>query len=396
VPSGEPAVPYWRLSGFYLFYFAALGALVPYWGLYLKSVGFSAQAIGELMSLIMVTRIVAPNIWGWIADRSGSRMLIVRLASLLAALAFAGVFRGQSYAWLALVMSAFSFFWNAALPQFEAVTLNYLGSEVHRYGRVRLWGSIGFILAVTGLGVALQHLDAGVLLPALSGLFAGIWVMSLLVPERRGRPVARSHVSLAQVLRRPDVLGFLAVCFLMQASHGPYYTFYSIYLDVHGYSRTEIGELWALGVVAEIGVFLVMHRLLLAWGARRVLLVSLALAALRWLLIGWCVDRPGIVLLAQTLHAASFGTYHAAAMYLVHQFFVGRHQGRGQALYSSLSFGAGGAVGGLYSGYTWAGAGPQWTYTCAALLSLCAWLLAWRLIRMPGAECVTAADTPRG
>jgi PPP family 3-phenylpropionic acid transporter len=110
------------------------------------------------------------------------------------------------------------------------------------------------------------------------------------------------------------------------------------------------------------------------------------LAALRWLLIGWLVEQRTAVLSAQILHAASFGTYHAAAMYLVHQFFVGRHQGRGQALYSSLSFGAGGAVGGLYSGYLWESAGPALTYSLAALLSLLAFFLAWAFIRRPGVE----------
>jgi PPP family 3-phenylpropionic acid transporter len=385
-------VPYWRLSGFYLFYFAALGAMVPYWGLYLQSLGFSAQSIGELMAILMGTRIVAPYLWGWIADRTARRMSIVRLATLLATLAFTGVFYRQSYAWLALVMSGFSFFWNAALPQFEATTLNYLGSEAYRYSQVRLWGSIGFILSVVGLGVILDRYGAGVLPGILFALIAGIWLASLWVPERRG-PILPSRERIWRVLLRREVFAFLAVCFLMQASHGPYYTFYSIYLEANGYGRIWIGQLWAWGVVAEVLVFLVMHRLLLGWGPRPVLIVSLALAALRWLLIGWLVQQPLALGLAQILHAASFATYHAAAMYLVHQFFVGRHQGRGQALYSSLSFGAGGAVGGLYSGYLWDSAGAPLTYSVGAGLSLVALLLAWALIRVPA---VAAKNLPSG
>ena len=139
---------YWRLSGFYFFYFASLGTLIPYWGLYLKSLGFSVVEIGELVAIIMATKIIAPNIWGWIADHSGNRMRIVRIACLLAMLSFAGVFLVKGYWMLALVMSVFSFFWNAALPQFEATTLNHLGDETYRYSSVRLWGSIGFVVAV--------------------------------------------------------------------------------------------------------------------------------------------------------------------------------------------------------------------------------------------------------
>ena len=105
-------MPYWRLSSFYLFYFASLGALLPYWALYLDSLGFAPAAIGELMAALMATKIVAPNLWGWIADHTGRHMPVVRLASLVSMIAFAGVFLGDSYPWLMLVMLVFSFFWN--------------------------------------------------------------------------------------------------------------------------------------------------------------------------------------------------------------------------------------------------------------------------------------------
>ena len=174
---------YWRLSGFYLFYFATLGALIPYWSLYLKSLGFSAAEIGELVAILMATKIVAPNVWGWIADHTGRRMAIVRAASLLAAISFAGVFFGQGYWWMALVMVLFSFFWNAALPQFEATTLNHLGSDTHRYSSIRLWGSIGFIIAVALLGFVFQATGTGPLPVVLLVLLTGIWFSSLVVPE---------------------------------------------------------------------------------------------------------------------------------------------------------------------------------------------------------------------
>lgn len=374
-------MPYWRLSTFYLFFFASLGALLPYWALYLDSLGFGAAAIGELMAFIMATKIIAPNVWGWIADHTGRRMAIVRIASFLAAAAFAGVFFGSSYGWLALVMMGFSFFWNASLPQFEATTLNHLGDRSHHYSRIRLWGSIGFIVTVAGLGPLLDRYGVTLLPPVLLALFTGIWLASLVVPERDAPPFAGSHERLTHVLRRPEVISLLVVCFLMQASHGPYYTFYSIYLQEHGYSRGAIGQLWALGVIAEVGVFLVMHRLLPRFGLRGLLLSGLALASLRWILIGAFVESLPVLMMAQLLHAASFGIYHATAIQLIHRYFVGRHQGRGQALYSSLSFGAGGAVGALYSGYLWDSGGPMVTFALAAAISGIALLIAWFRIR---------------
>lgn len=373
-------MPYWRLSGFYFFYFASLGALLPYWGLYLESLGYDATAIGNMMAIIMATKIVSPNVWGWIADHTGKRMAIVRLGSLCAVLAFTGVFYQDGYVWLLLVMLVFSFFWNAALPQFEATTFHHLGDHVHRYSSIRLWGSIGFIATVWGLGGVLEGQGIVFLPWILVVLFGAIWVNSLLVPEEVAGHLPLDHEPLRNILTRPRVAGLLLVCFLMQASHGPYYTFYSIYMKDTGYTLGMIGGLWALGVVAEVGMFLLMHRLVPRFGLRKLLLASLVLAVLRWLLIGLYPEQGGIMLFAQVLHAATFGIYHAAAIQLIHVYFRGRHQGKGQALYSSLSFGAGGALGSFYSGYVFAYLGPSAMFLVAAVFSLVALLVAWRSI----------------
>ncbi len=371
-------MPYWRFSNFYFFFFASIGVLVPYWSLYLKSLGFGPAEIGELMAVIMATKIIAPNIWGWIADHTGRRVQIVRLTTLLALIVFAGIFLGQGYWWIAAVMCLFSFFWNAALPQFEAATMTMLGDQSHRYSRIRLWGSVGFIVAVIALGPVLDAVGAAVIPVAILLMLAGLVVSSWLVPLEKAKPPEQTDGSIWQVLFQPQVVVVLLVCFLLQASHGPYYTFYTIYMEESGYSRSLIGQLWALGVVAEIGVFLVIHRLLPRYGAKVLLLLSLGLTTLRWLLVAWFVDSLAVMVFSQLLHAASFGVYHAVAIYLIHKMFVGKHQGRGQALYSSLSFGAGGAIGSLISGYLWSGMGATVTFQVAALLSAAAFLLAWR------------------
>jgi len=370
-------MPYWRLSSFYFFYFASLGALVPYWGLYLKSTGFNAHDIGIFMAVIMGTKIISPNIWGWIADHLGRRMLIVRVGCLLAVVTFAGVFVSSNYWWLLMVMVAFSFFWNAALPQFEATTFNYLGNYTHRYSSIRLWGSIGFIITVTGIGSVLDLKGAGILPFVLVALFAGIWITSLLVREQNARHLPLEHISLSKLLKTPQVMALLVVCFLMQMSHGPYYTFYTIYLEEHEYPSWLIGQLWSLGVVAEVVLFLLMPVLVPRIGLRKLLMLSLLLAALRWLMIGFYVDTLWLLIVAQTLHAASFGIYHASAIELIHRYFTGSHQGKGQALYSSLSFGAGGAMGSLYSGLMWDSAGATMAFVIASVVALLALIISW-------------------
>ncbi len=367
----KPKMPYWRLSAFYFFYFASLGTLVPYWGLYLSTLGFDPVAIGSLMAVLMATKVVAPNVWGWMADHLGCRMRLVRLASAGAMVTFAAVVWARGFWGMAAVMALFSFFWNASLPQFEAVTLDYLGAESERYARVRVWGSIGFIVTVVGVGQWVDHASPAVVSWAVLFTFAGVLVASLLVGERDERPAHADPGPILAVLKRPRVVAFFVAVFLMQASHGPYYAFYTLYLQSWHYSKTLIGGLWGLGVLAEVTLFLFfMHRLLRHFADHALLTASLLLAALRWLLIGWFPDHLAVVTVAQLLHAASFGSYHAAAIHMVHRFFRGRHQGRGQALYASLSFGAGGAVGTFISGFLWDRWGAPLAYTLASAVAL--------------------------
>jgi PPP family 3-phenylpropionic acid transporter len=379
-----PRLPYWRLSSFYFFFFAVLGALLPYWSLYLKSLGFRPLQVGALFAVMMATKIVAPNLWGWLGDRSGRRMAIVRWASLAAAAAFSGTLFGTGFWWLVAVVGVFSFFWNATLPQFEAVTLNHLGKDVFSYSRIRLWGSVGFIASVYAVGLLLDLAELAFLPWVVLLLVGAIAAASLMVHEPcAATPAAPESASLISVIKRPTVFALLAACFLMQASHGPYYVFFTIQMEAVGHSRQLIGGLWSLGVIAEVVLFLYMHRLMPHFGLRSLFLASFAATALRWLLLAFFAANLWVVLASQLLHAATFGIYHAVAIQLVHRYFVGPHQGRGQALYSSMSFGAGGATGSFLSGYAWEAYGPQATWLGAAFLSVMAALLVWRWLDDP-------------
>lgn len=368
-------MPYWRLSGFYWVYFASLGIVVPYWSLYLNSLGFDAKSIGELMAILMATKIVAPYLWSWIADHTGHCMKIIRIASVCSLVTFVGVFFNSSFWWLVVVMLLFSFFWNATLPQFEANTMNYLGENTHKYSVVRLWGSLGFVFSVIIIGTMLDEYGYQLVPISVFIIYVLIVIFSFLVNDAPCKSTHIEHGSILKVLKQPHVIALLLVCFLMQMSHGPYYTFYSIYLKQFDYSSTTLGWLWALGVIAEIILFMFMHKLMPKYGPRLLLIVALILTTIRWLLIGSYVDNLLMVIFAQCLHAASFGLYHAVAIELFHQNFKGKLQGRGQALYSAISFGAGGAVGTLLSGAYWDIYSPQVIFGVAAVASFVAFLV---------------------
>jgi len=371
---------HWRIAGFYFFYFAFVGMFAPYWSLYLKSIQFDAIQIGVLLSVQPVMRMIAPGLWGWLADRTGNRLFVVQLAALGSVLCYLGVFFTTQFWGMLLVLAAMSFFWSASMPLVEATTLSYLGEHTARYGRIRSWGSVGFIIAVLGLGYAFDYIAIHWLLWAGMFIMLGILFFSRQIPPTTVLAHHSDSQPVMDILLQPQVLAFFGACFLLAVAHGPYYTFFSIHLVEHGYAKSAVGLLWALGVVCEIGIFFLMPWLMRRYTLPQILAVSAACTVLRFLLIGWGVDVLALILLAQILHAITFGACHAAAVALVHHFFQGRHQSKGQALYGSLTYGAGGMLGGLLSGPLWQHWGADVMYTvsaAAALLGLL--LLRWKL-----------------
>jgi len=377
---------YWRIAGFYFFYYAFIGMFAPYWSLYLQSIHFNAIEIATLMSVQPVMRVLAPTIWGWLADHTGRRLLVVQIAATLSAVFYLGVFATQSFWGMMLVLSLMSFFWSATMPLVEATTLSYLGKQSAGYGRLRSWGSIGFIVSVVGLGYAFDYIAIAWLLWAGLICELGILLFSRQLPETTVVAHHTDQQSIRHIMLQPRVMALFGACFLMAAAHGPYYTFFSIYLVEHGYAKSAVGGLWALGVICEIGVFFLMPRLTLRYGFNSILLFSFGLGVLRFLLIGWGVDWLVLLLIAQVLHAATFGAYHAASVGLVHEFFQGRHQSKGQALFGSLTYGAGGVLGGLASGPIWMHYGASVLYSCSAFLALLGFLLMRRKIGLASAQ----------
>jgi len=366
---------YWRIAGFYFFYYAFVGLFAPYWSLYLKSINFNAIEIAILVAVQPVMRMIAPTLWGWLADHTGKRLLVVQIAATMSAVCYMGVFTTTSFWGMFVVLGLMGFFWSASMPLVEATTLTYLGKHSARYGRIRSWGSVGFIAAVVGLGYALDHMAIRWLLWVGAAIELGIVIFARQIPPTEVLAHHTDSQPVRQIALQPQVIALFSACFLMSVAHGPYYTFYSIYLVEHGYTKSAVGGLWALGVICEIGVFFLMPWLVRRFGYTRILLFSFSAAVLRFLLIGWTVDWVVLLLIAQILHAATFGAYHAASVGLVHEYFQGRHQSKGQALFGSLTYGAGGMLGGLASGPVWQHYGASVLYSCSAGVAMLGLLL---------------------
>ena len=361
---------HYRLSRFYFIYYFFVGAFVPYWGLYLQSEQFTAADIGILMSLFQISRIFAPNFWGWLADHTGKRAQWIKLTAFLGLCGFTAVFWAHGFFWLFFVMAALSLFTSSTLPLAESLTLAHLATTNGHYSRIRMWGSLGFIVAAVVLGFMIDIAGITSLLWFLLIVQMTLFVLSYTLPEPKIEAHAHDHFSIWQVIKQPNVIALLVGCSLMVTAHGVLYNFYSIYLSEHGYTKGMIGLLWSVGVICEIVIFMLMPKIMAHLSLKTILMVSLVLAVIRFSLIGIAVDSIWLLVLAQTLHAATFGSFHAASVEVVTQFFSGRHQAKGQAIYNSVAYGVGGTIGGVAGGYALQYWGGQQTFMLAAIFPL--------------------------
>ena len=376
----KQAYLYPRLSSFYFFFFATLGAFVPYWSVYLQSLNFNAAEIGELMAIVMASKLVAPYFLGWLSDHTQKSLTLIKAALFFSIMTFSGVFFDQSYWWLVLVMITFGFAWNATLPLFEALTLNHLEGDTHHYSLIRLWGSVGFIVLVAALPFLIAEDEIARLPYFILALLVANGISAFFIKDKASNHSHETPLRIMPVLKNPVVLALLTACAFQAISHGAYYTFFSIYLEEHGYSRNVTGWMWAIGVAAEVGLFLIMHRLLHHFTASWLFAVSLFVTAIRWVMLALWVDNTVILVFSQLLHAASFGLFHAASIYLIHDLFPGRLQMRGQALYAGISFGLGGSLGNLLSGHTWDSIGSTGTFLLSAVLALIGAIIAFTYV----------------
>ena len=378
----------WASFAFFFFaYYAYVGVFSPYVSLFFADRGIAAAEVGVLMSLTSVTRIFGPNLWGWVADHSQRRVVVLRIATSAALLVFVGMFWGRSFFQFFLVMLLLSACTSAQGPLSEAIMLAEMGGDLTHYGRLRLWGSVGFIVAVTGAGELLDRLGMRFMPWICWSLLALLLLAGLRMREPALHGEQHARPSVRALLRRREVAAFFASTFMMVAAHSALYVFYSLYLAQLGYSKTVIGLMWSLGVLAEIVFFYYQARLFRKFGAKTLMLASLGIAVFRFLMIGLGAQSLPWLLLAQIMHAATFAAHHSASVTTMQRWFAGPLQARGQALYISISYGGGGLAGGLamsaFWNMSWGGVQGRGVFFVAAALALAgliAAMLSWHWI----------------
>lgn len=323
---------------------------MPFLAPWLADRGFAPASIGWILAIPPFFKLTAAWTWGAWADRSHRRRELLALAGATAALALATAVLGRSPLWIVAFLTLYGFSRAPMLPFIEATALEYTERRGVSYGPLRLWGSASFMVASVGCGLLqIRGGSSGDLaLWSAAGMLAACAAVAPALPA----PVPPPADSAARGPFRPDVplLSLLGACWLMQLSHGAYYSFYSIRLGELGFDRAGIGIMWAFGVLCEIAILTRMDDILARWGRLAVLRAALVTAVARWLLIATTESSVALAF-AQTMHAATYAAFHVAAIREVFRRFGPRLRARGQAVYSGTTFGLGTLIGSPLAGW---------------------------------------------
>jgi len=374
-----------RLQAHYFLLFAPFAIATTYQNLHFKRLGFSNSQIGTLGAVGAILMVVSPPLWGYVADRLGDQRRPLALLLLASGATYPLFLLTRSFVAAAVAQVLFSCFYAPCIALTDALVLGQLEGAGGDYGRLRLWGSVGFICALLAFGL---FLGGGPLAPRGAGAsltltfvaFVAIRVANaawlLLVPGERVqvRPTGYRR-DYGQLLRDRAFLLFLLSALVSTAALRAYYVFFSIYLDGLGVADSLKGAFWSLGVAAEVVFMLFAGRVLRRIGMRRMLLLGMAGGALRLLLFSFALPL-GVVALAQLLHALAFAAVHIAAMAFITASVPDRLRASGQAAYAAVVGGVGGTAGSRLAGDLSQGFGIPYAFRACAFVAGAAVLLA--------------------
>lgn len=374
-------VPFAALSATY---FAHIGFFNPYLPLWLKDLGLPIVVISLLTSVQSFTRVFAPYAWGALSDHTGERVRLLRISAAVALLASVGLWFNLGAWWIGIVLLVLFTHTSSMMSLTEAAMAHLVAGDWGRYGRIRLWGSAGFMLTVFAAGAWFEGHGMKDFPAWTAVTLGGVLLCTWWLPDVRERHAHTDVVKepIGPVLRQPVVRWFFASLLFHVMAHFSIYGFLSLYLDSLGYSKAMIGTLWAVSVLVEIAWFFAQGRLIRTFSMTRWLVVCGMATVARMALTGGLGDWLLALFIAQVLHALTFASHHTACIAMVSHHFPGRLRGRGQALFTVIGYGCGGVAGVLAGGAVVSWLGFELMYGVATVLAVLATLCAWRTHRL--------------
>lgn len=375
-----------RLRLFYFLYYAGVGVTLPYFSLYLRGLGLSGTSLGAVQMVGPLLAAPAGLLWAAVVDRLAAPNRALILATVGVALGYAALPLAKSPLALGAVLAAVGLFGAATVPLIDAIAVEWAQARPgHAYGRLRLFGSLGYVASAQGLGLLLAARGdrPGDLLVPLSLLLLAVLgaAVALGLPRAAAPSKAAQLDEALRLLRSPGLLLLIAVSALHWLAGVPYNLLFGIFVREQGLPSSVVGLASALGVLAEVGVLYAAPRLERRFRVRTLLAASFGLGALRWALLAQSHGLAATVLL-QLLHGATFGLFWATAVRALAARVPAALRVSGQALFSAVVFQLGSALGNGLSGAAYDRLGQVAPlFAGAALLELLALLLLWASIQ---------------
>ena len=358
-----------RLAGFYATVFAVIGISTPFWPLWLKSRGLGPEEIGLAMALGIAVKIFANPLIAVVADRHGERKRLMIALLLVATLVFSLFYWAHDFWSIVIVILVFQAFWSPALPLMETLTMQTTKIEPLNYGRIRLWGSVTFIIGAWGMGELLSKGSVDLVYWVTLGALILTFLSTLTLPDTRIAKPAGKKRPIRDVLSDRTFVTFLVATALIQSSHGVYYTFGTIHWQSVGHSEAIIGWLWAEGVIAEVLLFMWGDRIVKRFGAARLIALSGIAGLIRWALTGVTDALPALMTL-QLFHALTFGAAHLGAIHFIARRMDPSVSATAQSVYAATVMGLAMGVSAWVSGKLYGGFGSQAYYLMAVMAGL--------------------------
>jgi PPP family 3-phenylpropionic acid transporter len=371
----EQSLPYWRLSSVYFFNCLILGLVLPYWGIYLDFIGLTSSQIGISSALLLMSNIIAPFFWDKLNNRFENSIKIIKIGILLAFIWSFTLFELHTFLSTSLFILFLSFCWQGINPLLESLTLSHLGHLSHHYGQIRLWGSIGFVVSVSGLGLAFEYIAIDNFPIILTCFIFFMLISTQILPGRAYSSEKTETLGFLNTIKASGCVGLFTAIFFAQISQGAYIGFFSLYLQEHGIGMGAIGNLWSVAVIAEVIMFLFCYRLISTFGADKLLIFSLLITAIRWVFVALFVELLPLLFIAQLFHAFTFSATHSSVIELIRQQFTDKNQDKGMVIYCTVCLGGGTAIGSVLSGYLWE-QGSSKTFMASAVIAVISVLIA--------------------
>lgn len=370
----KPGSPFKRIIGAqYFLYFGVMGIFLPYFNLYCYHLDFTGFQIGVLSAVRSVALVLAPLVWGALADRFQVRRPIYIFCNCASTVIWAFYLFTADFRAMFVITVFYGIFYSPIISFLEAFTMDVLGEEKKSYGRVRVWGSMAFISSVIVLGKIIDLFSINSILVLIFAGSLALASISFKIPDIRIQKKASFSLKARDLLNR-RVIVFLFCAFLMLVSHGTYYGFYSIHLENLGYGSTFIGISWALASISEIVIMINSNRIFRRFSIENVLVFSFVAAALRWFALFFATS-PAEILLLQLLHAMTYGTFHVASILYIDSLAPDETKTLGQAVNNAVTYGLGLMVGFFLSGYLFESIGSFALFMISAFIALAGGIL---------------------